>query len=62
MGRLTEMRKYMHEVQIEAKKVTWPERRETVQTTLMVLAMVIVMALFLWGVDSFFSWLVRMVY
>ncbi len=62
MGRLTEMRKYVHEVQVEAKKVTWPERRETMQTTLMVLLMVIVMALFLWGVDSFFSWLVRMVY
>jgi preprotein translocase subunit SecE len=35
----------------EAKKVVWPTRKETVQTTLIVFAFIFVMALFLWGVD-----------
>ena len=36
---------------VEAKKVVWPTRKETTQTTLAVFAFVVVMALFLWVVD-----------
>src|SRR5262245_9107381 len=36
----------------EAKRVVWPSRKETVQTTLVVFAFVFVMALFLWIVDA----------
>ena len=42
----------------ELRKVVWPTRQETVQTTLIVVAMVVVTALFMWGVDSFFMWAV----
>jgi preprotein translocase subunit SecE len=35
----------------EAKRVVWPTRKETVQTTGIVFALVVVMAIFLWGVD-----------
>ena len=35
----------------EAKKVVWPSRKETVQTTMIVFAFVVVMAIFLWGID-----------
>ncbi|TLS66918.1 preprotein translocase subunit SecE [Mariprofundus erugo] len=61
MSRVAEMRKFMGEVKVEAKKVTWPERRETMQATLMVFVMVIFIALFLWLVDSALSWLVQQV-
>jgi len=61
MSRVADMRKFMSEVKVEAKKVTWPERRETLQSTLMVFVMVIFIALFLWLVDSSLSWLVRQV-
>lgn len=40
----------------ELRKVIWPTRPETIQTTLVVVAMVVVMALILWGLDSFFMW------
>lgn len=40
----------------ELRKVVWPTRQETVQTTLVVVAMVLVTALILWGLDSFFLW------
>ncbi len=36
----------------EAKRVVWPSRKETVQTTGIVLLFAVVMALFLWAVDS----------
>ncbi|MDX8411348.1 MAG: preprotein translocase subunit SecE [Mariprofundaceae bacterium] len=62
MASLTSIRKYMREVQVEAKKVVWPERREAIQATIMVLAMVIFMAVFLWAVDSILSWLIKQVY
>ncbi|EAU53432.1 preprotein translocase subunit SecE [Mariprofundus ferrooxydans] len=61
MSRVADVRKFMSEVKVEAKKVTWPERRETLQSTLMVFVMVIFIALFLWLVDSSLSWLVRQV-
>jgi len=41
--------------------VTWPERKETLQATLMVFVMVIAIALFLWLVDSGLSALVKQV-
>jgi len=62
MASLTSIRKYMREVQVEAKKVVWPERKELIQATIMVLAMVIFLAIFLWGVDSIFSLLIKQVY
>jgi preprotein translocase subunit SecE len=36
----------------EAKRVVWPTRKETVQTTAVVIAFAVVMALFLWAVDA----------
>lgn len=42
----------------EAKRVTWPTRKETLQTTGVVIAFAIVMALFLWAVDASLMFLV----
>ncbi|WP_269807839.1 preprotein translocase subunit SecE [Sideroxyarcus emersonii] len=36
----------------EAKRVVWPSRKETVQTTAVVVLFAVVMALFLWAVDA----------
>ncbi|MCT8759743.1 preprotein translocase subunit SecE, partial [Glaesserella parasuis] len=36
----------------ELRKIIWPNRQETTQTTLMVVAMCVVVALALWGIDS----------
>ena len=44
----------------EVRKVVWPTRQESVQTTLIVVAFVIVVALLLWGLDTFFGWLVSL--
>ena len=43
----------------ETKKVVWPTRKETLQTTGVVFAFVVVMALFLWMVDASLLWFVK---
>lgn len=45
---------------IEARKVVWPTRKETVQTTLMVMAMVVLVGIILWVFDMFLAWAVGM--
>ncbi|MFG1488388.1 preprotein translocase subunit SecE [Oceanospirillum sp. HFRX-1_2] len=49
------------ESRTEIRKVVWPTRQETTQTTLIVLAAVLFMGLVLWGVDTLLGWLVSMV-
>lgn len=49
------------EARVEIRKVVWPTRQETTQTTLIVVAVVLVMSLLLWGVDSLLGWLVSLI-
>ena len=50
---------YCQDSTTETKKVVWPSRKETLQTTAVVVAFVIVMAIFLWAVDASLVVLVR---
>ena len=43
---------FFKEARNEMRKVVWPTRHETVQTTLIVLALVVIFALILWVADS----------
>ena len=43
---------FVRQVQAETAKVSWPTRRETITTTIMVLIMTTVLAVFFLGVDS----------
>ena len=40
----------------EIRRVVWPTRIETIQTTLIVLVAITIAALVLWGLDSLFGW------
>lgn len=44
--------KYWNEATVELRKVVWPTRKETTQSTVAVVAMIFVMALFLWLIDA----------
>jgi len=46
------------EAKQEIRKVVWPTRQETAQTTLIVVVVVLIVGLMLWGLDSLLSWLV----
>lgn len=52
---------FLRQVRQEVAKVTWPTRQETIITTIMVMIMVFVMALFFLGVDQVLSRIVRLV-
>lgn len=46
------------EAKAEIRKVVWPTRQETVQTTAIVVVVVLLVGLLLWAIDSLLSWLV----
>ena len=48
--------KFVREVRSEAKKVSWPTRRETAITTVMVFIMVTLAAVFFFLADQILSW------
>jgi len=47
----TNIGQFIREVRQETAKVTWPTRKETVVTTVMVFVMVFLAAIFFWIVD-----------
>ena len=51
---------FLQDAQVEVRKVVWPTRQETTQTTLLVIAVVILAALILWGLDSVLRWAIRL--
>jgi preprotein translocase subunit SecE len=51
----------MKESRTEIRKVIWPTHQETMQTTLIVVAAVLIMALLLWGLDSLLGWIASLI-
>ena len=49
----------MRQVRVEFAKVTWPSRRETITTTIMVLIMTAILSVFFIGVDQVLGRLVK---
>jgi preprotein translocase subunit SecE len=49
------------EARVEIRKVVWPTRQELIQTTMIVIVFVLIVALILWGVDSLIGWIVSSV-
>ena len=52
---------YLGGVRTEVRRVVWPNRQETLQMSVVVLIAVVIMGLFLWGVDSLFIWLIELI-
>lgn len=49
---------FFRDSRMELRKVVWPTREETVQTTIVVAVMVVILALMLWGMDGILVWLI----
>ena len=47
---------FIKEARVEVRKVIWPTRQETVQATLVVVALVFLVGLILWLLDMFLFW------
>jgi preprotein translocase subunit SecE len=50
---------FIRQVRAETARVVWPTGRETGMTTVMVMIMATLLGIFFFGVDSFFSWVVK---
>ncbi|HUT51109.1 MAG TPA: preprotein translocase subunit SecE [Alphaproteobacteria bacterium] len=57
----TNIGQFIREVRQETAKVTWPTRKETMVTTMMVFVMVFLAAIFFWVVDLLLGSAVRFV-
>ncbi len=47
---------FFKDARVEVRKVVWPTRQETLQTTIAVLFMVVLVAIMLWLFDMFLGW------
>ena len=57
----TKTAQFLREVKVELKKVTWPSRKQTIGSTAVVIALVMLISLFLGVVDFGISGLIRIV-
>ena len=51
---------FAQEAWAEAGRVSWPTRKETMQTTAIVFGFVVIMALILFSIDTTLAWIVKM--
>ena len=49
---------FARESRVELRKVVWPTRAETIQSTMIVAVMVMITAVLLWIVDSLLMWFI----
>ncbi len=52
---------FAREARMEVRKVVWPTRQETVQTTFMVIVAVIIIGIFLWLIDMLLAEAIQMI-
>jgi preprotein translocase subunit SecE len=55
-----ELWRFIQGSRIELRKVVWPNRQETGQTTLVIIFFVVIMGIFFWLLDMFLGWAARM--
>jgi preprotein translocase subunit SecE len=53
------VREFVQEVLLEFRRVTWPSRQELINSTVVVLALTVIVAFFLGGVDIGLSKIVQ---
>ena len=51
---------FVRDSHTEVRRVVWPTRKETTQTTLIVIAMVALVAVIMWILDGLLAWLVKL--
>jgi len=57
IGKTTE---FFSNVKSELKKVTWPSRKDTYGSTIVVIVLVLAVAVFLWVIDSALAAVIRL--
>ena len=52
--------RFITAARVELRKVVWPTREETIQTTVAVMIFTLIMGLFFWFLDMFLLWFTRL--
>ena len=52
---------FVREVRQDVDKVTWPTRKETAVTTVMIFIMVFILMIFFFSVDQILSWGIKLI-
>lgn len=58
-GILRRTQTFVEEVQVEMRRVTWPDREQLRNATIVILIFVIILAFIIGVMDGVFSWFVR---
>lgn len=53
-----QLKQLLNQTYQEAKKIVWPTKQETIQTTLIVIVMVAITGLILWLLDNAMIWII----
>ncbi len=53
---------FFRQVKQEVKKISWPTRKEVIQTSMMVIVIVAIAATFFFFVDQILGWVVKLVF
>ena len=52
----SEFREFMASARVELRKIVWPTRQDTLQTTVIVFVFVAIAGFFFWGLDLLLAW------
>lgn len=52
---------FFKQVRSETRKITWPTRKETIQSTIAVFVMVVIASIFLFTADQVLAWAVKLI-
>ncbi|OGF21071.1 preprotein translocase subunit SecE [Candidatus Falkowbacteria bacterium RIFOXYB2_FULL_38_15] len=55
----SQIKNYLIDSYRELKKVTWPSKKETTSHTMLIISISLGMAVFLGGLDYFFTWFIE---
>jgi preprotein translocase subunit SecE len=55
-----EFRQFAQAARIELRKVVWPNRDDTMKTTVVVFVFAAIMGVFFWGLDFLLTWAIRL--
>ena len=58
MSIFAKIRIFIEDTMEEMRKCSWPSREQLLESTLLVLVTMVVVSLFVFGIDQFLSWLI----
>ncbi len=60
MAALEGIKEFVEGVQVEMRRVTWPDAEQLRSATIVILVFVLILSVVIGAMDAFFSWFIRM--